>query len=631
MANNNLEELILSGSTDLTLMAKGFTKDQIDGTRSDIQKKNPNVNVLPDAGESPSGDVSLESVSTKPFDSVISALKADKNFFGDLDDGGITLNFVDTGEQSSRVYAFGRGKETADKYMSVMQGKAAGALTRYKNLQKNIAVDLDTESIAPGEDKMLYEASKLDPLEAHFRYDALTKNAVTKALQEDSDYQGKIKEYNEEIDQLDSKIRENKYVSISTPSFNDLRTDSFRASETRTAEEQRNADKQRLASLKSERLSYINKSYRQYREGVLEEAINTVMPNLSDDQINNIENAYRGYGYRIDINRDETVGGNKVDIDNTAKITALRAENLVDQVLIYPILNLNEKLFGPVDRSVMPEWADKRNLTVDQMQRESLSERRLKIEELQGDKTVYKQPFREDMMYGEMKLSKALQYAGETGRTAVESSPYSIATLAFAAATKNPQLTALFASYLAGAEQWAEFKSDATFDSFTTVDGNYIQDVDLMRDIHAYYKSGGYEIKEDQQGRQYLMVPRPSENSFMGMLPNPETKVYVEVNDGERFGMSFANGIAEGLPTAIAQSYMLKAAGLWGSGQTQPLINFWQGFIKAGVGGITAEGAEEAATEMMTIMNEAAIRGEYISPIEAVSVFTFSGIPRRKS
>ena len=560
----------------------------------------------------------MESVSTKPFDSVISALKADKNFFGDLDDGGITLNFVDTGEQSSRVYAFGRGKETADKYMSVMQGKAAGALTRYKNLQKNIAVDLDTESIAPGEDKMLYEASKLDPLEAHFRYDALTKNAVTKALQEDSDYQGKIKEYNEEIDQLDSKIRENKYVSISTPSFNDLRTDSFRASETRTAEEQRNADKQRLASLKSERLSYINKSYRQYREGVLEEAINTVMPNLSDDQINNIENAYRGYGYRIDINRDETVGGNKVDIDNTAKITALRAENLVDQVLIYPILNLNEKLFGPVDRSVMPEWADKRNLTVDQMQRESLSERRLKIEELQGDKTVYKQPFREDMMYGEMKLSKALQYAGETGRTAVESSPYSIATLAFAAATKNPQLTALFASYLAGAEQWAEFKSDATFDSFTTVDGNYIQDVDLMRDIHAYYKSGGYEIKEDQQGRQYLMVPRPSENSFMGMLPNPETKVYVEVNDGERFGMSFANGIAEGLPTAIAQSYMLKAAGLWGSGQTQPLINFWQGFIKAGVGGITAEGAEEAATEMMTIMNEAAIRGEYISPIEAV-------------
>jgi len=618
MANYNLEELILEGKSKVGLAALGFTKEEIENAQANIEKKNPDVNVLPDAGESPSGDGSLESVSIKPFESVISALKADKNFFGDLDDGGITLNFVDTGEQSSRVYAFGRGKETADKYMSVMQGKAAGALKRYKNLQKDLAVDLDSESVAPGESKVLYEASKLDPLNAHFRYDAVTKNAVTKALQEDSDYQRKIQGYNEEIDQLDSKIKQNKYIPVSVPSFNDLRTDAFRASETRTAEEQRNADKQRLASLKSERLSYIDKSYRQYREGVLEEAINTVMPNLSDDQINNIENAYKGYGYRIDINKDETTGGNKVDIDNTAKITALRAEGLVESVLIYPLLRLNEGLFGPVDRSVMPEWADQRNLTVDQMQRESLSERNLKVQELQGDKTVYKQPFREDMMYGEMKLSKALQYAGETGRMAVESSPYSMATLAFAAATKNPQLTALFASYLAGAEQWAEFKSDATFDSFTTVDGKPVQDVDLMRDIHAYYKSGGYEIKEDQQGRQYLMVPRASENSFVGVLPNPEAKVYVEVNDGERFGMSFANGIAEGLPTAIAQSYMLKAVGLWGSGQTQPLINFWQGFIKAGVGGVGAEGAEEAATEMMTIMNEAAIRGEYISPIEAV-------------
>ena len=136
MANYNLEELILEGKSKVGLAALGFTKEEIENAQANIEKKNPDVNVLPDAGESPSGDGSLASVSTKPFESVISALKADKNFFGDLDDGGITLNFVDTGEQSSRVYAFGRGKETVDKYMSVMQGKAAGALTRYKNLQK---------------------------------------------------------------------------------------------------------------------------------------------------------------------------------------------------------------------------------------------------------------------------------------------------------------------------------------------------------------------------------------------------------------------------------------------------------------------------------------------------------------
>jgi len=629
MAKRNLEDELLAGASKLSLIAQDYTSEEIDKTAEEIEKKNPNETAsfrerqgLGTTGdtESPSVGGSSDSVPAAPksFESVVSALKADKNFFGDLDDGGITLNFVDTGEQSSRVYAFGRGKETADKYMSVMQGKAAGALTRYKNLQKDLAVDLDSESIAPGESKVLYEASKLDPLNAHFRYDAITKDAVAKALQEDSDYQGRIQEYNQEISQLEDKIKQDKYVSVSVPSFNDLRTDSFRTTETKTAEQQKNTDKSRLASLKSERLSYIEKSYRQYREGVLEDAINTVMPNLSEDQINNIENAYKGYGYRLDVNKDETTGGNKIDLDNSLKIMALRAEGLVESVLIYPLMNLNQSLFGPVDRSVMPEWADKRNLTFDQMQRESQAERNLKVEEIQGDKTVYKQPFREDMMYGEMKLSKALQYTSETGRMALESSPYSIATLAFAAATKNPQLTALFASYLAGAEQWAEFKSDPTFDSFTTVDGNDVQDVDLMRDIHAHYNSGGYEIKEDQDGRQYIMVPRASENSFVGMLPNPETKVYVKVNDGQRFGMAFANGIAEGLPTAIAQSYMLKAVGLWGSGQTQPLINFWQGLIKAGIGGIGAEGAEEAATEMMTIMNEAAIRGEYISPIEAV-------------
>lgn len=61
MANYNLEELILSGKSNTSLMSMGIPMEEINSTRASIEKKNPNVNVLPDAGESVSGDTSSES------------------------------------------------------------------------------------------------------------------------------------------------------------------------------------------------------------------------------------------------------------------------------------------------------------------------------------------------------------------------------------------------------------------------------------------------------------------------------------------------------------------------------------------------------------------------------------------
>ena len=621
MANNTeLEAKILeakaSGMSDeainYMLMSGGYDATKITQAKSVLEKKNPGATAFTESG---SVEPPLDSLSNEvePPNDVLSWLDQATSYQIPTADGGIqeadSLEDIQFGGLQDNqkpffdrktVVAFGRGKEaSADKYESIRTGPAAAAIERRRNLQMiSETEEGKLETGEPGVMSAMYSASQANPEDDRYRWNSLSERMLTERIANNPDFTNKLNERKAEIEELEANIKEANYRDIKYPVKG---AGNFEYMETRTAAQQQEADRKKLESLKYSAVEFTNGKYLREGSRIIEEAYKSLLgaaPETywwkSDSEefnewkakVERVEKAVYGMGYVIDIDDDGYVGVNKFDTPTDILMAFQQASDM----LVYgsgPLLSLLDASLGS---EKMGDYT-----------RDSAARRK----HLQSQSSVRANNAIEDIEYGEFEWSSWLSYLSKATSQAIQSSPTSVGALVVGAITKNPYATAGAISYVTGAQKFYESKIDSSFDEFS-IDGRPLNKADDMRVLGAIdkmYKAKGFDLITDDSGT-YLLLEGGLGNS---------TRVDVKVNDDVRWGYSVAGGIAEGVPEAVGSSIMLKAAGLWGKGFKVPLTNMMKGvMVNLGIGTLT-EAPQEAATELMNIMTDAALRGEHMT------------------
>ena len=350
----------------------------------------------------------------------------------------------------------------------------------------------------------------------------------------------------------------------------------------------------------------VEKAYRdqfpspeRFSRGVQETPMGPLFPKESAEWLDWISKAhtveeqlYKSKGFALDIDEDGYVGETK-GIANDFLVDVRLAVNTAMDMGVYGLGGgLTLATFG--DDKEIVDYA-----------RESTKRRRSLVEE----RSVRSSAFSEDVEFGEQSFAKSLNYLDEFISGAIESSPYAAAAIGISAATSNPAASVGALSYLSGIRAYYGTRIDSSFDRFFVggVELDPVKNRKKLQDIQKLYESEDFEIYDDGDG-EYIQLP-----TGIGT-----EKIYVEQNNAARWGYSAALGVAEGAPEAVGAHVITKAIGAWTKGFKQPLINMTQGFLQASATGVPVEMAQEFATEAMTMIADASIKGEYISFNQAI-------------
>ena len=524
MANHNLEELILAGSNDLSLLAKNFTKDEIESAKTDIEKKNPDVNVLPDAGESVSGDTSLESAPA-------------------------------TAKQDTSI----------------------------AKLPDWLAGNVPTQEI------------------------------ILENIYKDENITSELQRRGNEINEITSRIKADKYKDITefgVASMYGL-TGSTRVN---TAYSQKEKDKKALQEAQLSLIDFNRRAYTRVYSDIVEETYRQKFPEPPKyaageykgesvawaewvSRAKEMESLlYDQEGMILDLDDDGYVGKTK-GVANDLWVDVRLAINTAADIGVFGI-GLAATGGG--------------NLLDDASVRKYAVESNKRRKQLMEERSLRASGFADDMEFSSLSFNKSLGYLDEFLSSAIESSPYTAAAIGIGTVA-SPVASVGALSYLSGARAYYQAKLDSSFDKFF-VNGQEVDPINqsnLLSRIQKYYESEDFEIRNDGDG-DYIELEGPF---------GPQ-KVFVEQDNAARWGYAAALGIAEGLPEALGTHIVMKGVESFLTGNKQPLTNIMQGYLKASMTGVLPETAQEFATEFMTVLADAAIKGEYISVDQALARMT---------
>lgn len=628
MANYNLEELILEGKSKVGLAALGFTKEEIENAQANIEKKNPDVNVLPDAGESPSGDGSLGRSQTDDYDlseysrDLLSHLTTGKpllsRYMSTIEqdgEGNFTETQTELAEGSGEFFTRDIGKtQTAlgefDPQMSEFFGGSKRVIPGRGKKSTELLTDtfggtLKTlQTINQTSEALMQEGDLMNPLQAMaaayakdpdnpiFRAENLFDVGLSKLIANDEKYQEELEKKRAEITALENSIK----------TASEYETDGIFNPYGPQAEQTLADKKLDLQRYQDGKLQFELQQIAAaaYREALGDPDLATSDPSkiMAEDMQDWVQHQERirkleplilnKYGVLVDINEDGIIGENKVDIDNDLALAGMQALDL----LVYGT--------GPMLQARLGSDAYRDYTLWSQNTKRELTEGRTALA------TTYDQY----LDYGEGSLDRSLVRLRSWVGDAVASSPFTLAAVGLSS-VGGPGAGVAGASYLAGVQTFYESMVDPSFDDFY-VDGNKIdpnEDIRMALRINDFYRSEGFEILSDDLGT-YIDLPFDIDNPDLG-----SQRIEVDVNDDKRWGYAFAKGFAEGVPEGIGASVVLRSARLGGG---KHFTNWWEGFYKNFGGGAGTEFLQEGTTSGLEILADASIKGEHLSANEMV-------------
>ena len=517
---------------------------------------------------------------------------------------------------SPRAVAFGRGKDTYEKYRALAEGPAASAVEYRQNARaaarEAMVNEMLSKASAGGPDQVsatetmletLIEANKKNPEGGRFMIDALTDEKLLAAANKDEGYLELREKTLSELDQINTRLQANNYVQdIPTPGVPTYAQPSIGLS--RSAAEKRQIDLDRAAAIKAQIIEDQSLAVARQRRFLLQEAFRLVDPEpeilgSSLTSINDSSLNHRAWAEKMkEVEHLMYKGGIPLDIDDDGYIG--ETNNFLEdrfydlQLMTHSALDLVAAGAGGMTAILSADNVDTSGIT------SYFAESAVEKDRIRSKKSIPVSSFLEESRFGSLDMDKAFNTFDSFLGSAIESLPFTGAALAVGAFTKSPGASVATMSYLAGAQTYFESKLDSSFDSFS-IDGEAVPD-NLRGLIQPYYMSG-QGVKTDEEG-DYIVIKGQ--------------RVDVEQNNAKRWGYATALGFAEGAPEAIGAHLLLGAVGsIARGGSTYTLDSMFQGAMKAYGQGARIEFAQEMTTEFLTIMSDAAIKGEYIDPVEA--------------
>tara|TARA_R110002167_G_scaffold45164_1_gene135705 strand:- start:872 stop:9166 length:8295 start_codon:yes stop_codon:yes gene_type:complete len=652
----DLNELIDQGADDINLYSLGFKKDQVLEARN--QKKKPDPSLL-DTGLA-SVDSLSESVSPSPNADVLDWYQGKTILQKQiLQDGkvevapegemfvkpsvkeiqanipsDVLVNDMPLGEEErsffgapvktdkKRVVAFGRGKDSYERYRGMMEGPAATSLEYMGNARAS-AKALMLENQASPQEKEIYEtlfrAHQKSPKETRFLFDALTDEKLFKAVNENQGYIDLRNGDASKLDEIKSRLKENNYQD-DTPMPGAA---SYTRMGGQSARLKRLGDEEALSSMMAKMADDQQTAIARERRMALEAAYRSANPSPENQEatrpneggfkdfaglINTPSEKQKAWVEKVrSIEEDLFKGGIPVDIDDDGVFgepSSTAKDRSIDiSLMLESALTLVASGVGGLAELAQAPGAEK-------SLRDFMAGQRVRKESLRSQKTQYSSNLIEDYKFGNLEGDKLFDYLDSMVGSAIESLPFTLAALGVGVVTKSPTASVAAMTYLAGAQAYQESKLDSNFDEFSIngkkLDTRTVDGANMSLKIQSAYTSPeGPNVISDEEG-SYMIVDGQ--------------RVDLQKGTGQRLGYSFALGIAEGAPEAFgAHALLAITKSISKGGSKIALDSFFQGAFKAGGKGFGIEAAQEATTEFLTIMADSSIKGEYISPSEAAA------------
>lgn len=652
----DLNELIDQGADDINLYSLGFNSDQVSKARNQKKKPDPSLvdtglasvdSLSGSVSPSPNADVldwyqgktilqkkilqdgkvevapegemfvkpSVKEIQADiPSDVLVNDVplsEDEKSFFG----GPVKTD-------KKRVVAFGRGKDSYERYKSMMEGPAATSL-EYMGNARAAAKALMLESEASPQERDIYEtlfkAHQQNPKDTRFLFDALTDEKLFKAVNEDQGYIDLRSKDASKLKKIKDRLEENNYQDDTpmpgAPSYMMMGGQSARL--------KRLGDEEALSSMMAKMADDQQTAIARERRMALEAAYRSANPSPEKQEatrpneggfkdfaglINTPSEKQKAWVEKVrSIEEDLFKGGVPVDIDDdgvfgepsgTAKDRAIDMFLMLESALTLVASGVG----GLAELAQVPGS--------EESLRDFMAGQRLRKEALRSEKTQYSSNLIEDYKFGNLEGDKLFDYIDSMVGSAIESLPFTLAALGVGAVTRSPTASVGAMTYLAGAQAYQESKLDSSFDEFSVngkkLDTRTVDGANMSLKIQGAYTSlEGPNIMSDEEG-SYMTVDGQ--------------RVDVEKGTGQRLGYSFAVGLAEGAPEAFgAHALLAITKSISKGGSKIALDRFFQGALNAGGKGFGIEAGQEATTEYLTIMADASIKGEYISPSEAAA------------
>lgn len=523
---------------------------------------------------------------------------------------------------SPRVVAFGRGKDTYEKYRALAEGPAASAVEYRQNARaaarEAMVNEMLSKSYAAGPDQVsstetmletLIEANKKNPEGGRFMIDALTDEKLLAAANKDEGYIALKDRNREALEEIETRLKEDRYTSDLPASTSYGVTKDFLdvgMANYQSAADKRQADEQALETLKAQIIEDHNLAISRQRRFLLQEAFRLVDPKpeilgLSAAPGAAIDSSLKHREWAEKMKEVEHLmykGGIPLDIDDDGYIGETNSfveDRFYDlQLMTHSALDLAAAGVGGMTAILSGDNVDTSGVT------SYFAGSAAEKDRIRSQKSTPVSSFLEESKFGSLDTEKAINSFDAFLGSAIESLPFTGAALTVGAFTKSPAASVATMSYLAGAQTYFESKLDSSFDSFS-IDGEAVPE-NLRGLIQPYYMSG-QGVKTDEKG-DYIVIKGQ--------------RIDVVQGNSKRWGYATALGFAEGAPEAIGAHILLGVVGsIARGGSTYTLDSMFQGAMQAYGRGARIEFAQEMTTEFLTIMSDAAIKGEYIDPVEA--------------
>jgi hypothetical protein len=669
MANNTeLEAKILeagaSGISDLSLMSQGYELKDIAQAKSVLEKKNPGATASTESG-------SVE----PPLDSLSNEVEPPNNDFVNWLAGNPFTTDRDMTAYSERVYTDSDGKEhfeVSDAFNLAPEGEAyiqypfeetpsisdpdkkflsgqtkgvskdelknrvipgRGPGKTFDKLQKGRGVfaleaakkyeeslkQIESMKLPDGSldiQAALLELQRQNP-DSEVNYGALLSEFyINNEIANDSEYMSDVEERNKKIKKLEKTIGRDQYTD--DPQLT-LGAPSYAQGERLTAKHQRERDQSNLRELEKERLSYVEKSFNAKRADLIRDVYTALYPEpakstrlikdegispfMSDhdkwvEKIQSIEGGLlAAHGWKTDIDKDNITGPNKGALNDWGYSFLGAVQTTMDLG------------FG-LAHAFLPDGVIREYNNYTQQQKKKISS---------GQSLQY-MSLGDEIDLNRLTWDNSFSRINMWAQNAFESSPYTVISLIVAAATKSPGVSVATMTALTALQTYYKAKSDPSFDEFKVNGEDFFlgDDPELTKRIKDYYLDGSFEIKTDENGKEYFELPgsstRVGDELFISTLNS--TRVYVTTHDDTRFVYASAQGAAEGIPEGLGASILLKGLK---SGIPSIQRNVVAGILRSVGMGMGIEATQEATTAVLNLINDAAIKGEYVSAAQAAA------------
>ena len=508
-----------------------------------------------------------------------------------------------------RAVAFGRGKDTYEKYRSIAEGPAASFVEYKQNARaaaNNALLDGDMTSQERSIFEALRTANEKDPTSGRYLVDAITDRKLNDTVNKNPAYIKMREDTSAELQEIRARLEKDEYYDDPVP----IGQPSYMSGSQGTAAELKKQDQEDEATLMAKMIDDHELAIARERRKVLQEAYRMANPKPgTSDKYASAEERFKGvpeWTQKVRaIEADLYASGVPLDIDDDGYVgepNSYLSDRLADLTLAsMTALDLVASGIGSVAELLQVPGAE------ESLRKHTSSSRELK-QQVRNTKSIRSSGLVEDFRFDDVDPNKTLVYIDDMLGSAIESAPFTAIALGVGAVTKSPTASVAAMSYLAGTQAYQESKLDSSFDSFSVngepIDTRTEEGSKLSLSIQDYYESGKSLI-EDEEG-SYLVVDGK--------------RIDVKKGTADRLGYSFALGLAEGAPEAFGAHMLLSLTKAVAKGGSKLMLdNFFMGALKAYGQGTLVEAGQEATTEYLTILADAAIKGEYISAQEAAA------------